>query len=433
MTLDHQNRRALLKTAAAVSALGTITGGAPGPATAAGPSADGAAGLRAGIDAVLQKAVDAREVPGVVAMAATDQGIFYEGTFGTRNLAAGPMMTPDTVFRIASMTKAVTSVAAMQLVEQGKLRLDDPVPNIDPALGAPQVLEGFDASGAPRLRPARRPITLKHLLTHTAGFSYEQWDANTSRYVKATGMPSTSTGKVASLRMPLAFDPGERWEYGVNLDWVGLLVEATSGQKLDVYFRENIFAPLGMKDTGFATTPEQRARQVTVHQRQTDGSLAPQPLETPFTPEFWAGGGGLYSTAADYMTFLQALLHGGNFNGARILRPETVALMGQNHIGDIEAGILKTTDARRSVDVDFFPGASLKWGLAYMINAQAGPNGRSPGSLTWAGIFNTHYWIDPARRVTGLIMTQILPFGDVPAMRLYGQYERAVYDYLKAA
>ena len=172
-------------------------------------------------------------------------------------------------------------------------------PIYDPALGAPQVLEGFDASGAPRLRPARRPITLQHLLTHTAGFSYEQWDANTSRYVKATNMPSTSTGKVASLRMPLAFDPGERWEYGVNIDWVGLLVEATSGQKLDVYFRENIFAPLGMKDTGFATTPEQRARQVTVHQRQADGSLAPQPLETPFTPEFFAGGGGLYSTAAD--------------------------------------------------------------------------------------------------------------------------------------
>ena len=164
------------------------------------------------------------------------------------------------------MTKAVTSVAAMQLVEQGKLQLDDPVPNIDPALGAPQVLEGFDASGAPRLRPARRPITLEASAPHTAGFSYEQWDANTSRYVKATGMPSTSTGKVASLRMPLAFDPGERWEYGVNIDWVGLLVEATSGQKLDVYFRENIFAPLGMKDTGFAMTPEQRARQVTVHQ-----------------------------------------------------------------------------------------------------------------------------------------------------------------------
>jgi CubicO group peptidase (beta-lactamase class C family) len=186
-----------------------------------------------------------------------------------------------------------------------------------------------------------------------------------------------------------------------------------------------------MKDTGFATTPEQRARQVTVHQRQADGSLAPQPLETPFTPEFWAGGGGLYSTAADYMTFLQALLHGGSFNGARILRPETVALMGQNHIGDIEAGILKTTDPRRSVDVDFFPGASLKWGLAYMINAQAGPNGRSPGSLTWAGIFNTHFFIDPTRDVGVIVMMQTLPFYDEASMKVYAGVEEIVYKNLK--
>jgi CubicO group peptidase (beta-lactamase class C family) len=415
--------------AAAATALGPASGA--GRAAAARP--DAAADPRAGIDAILRKAVDARDVPGVVAMAATDQGIFYEGTFGTRNLSAGPAMTPDTVFRIASMTKAVTSVAAMQLVEQGKLKLDEPVPGFDQALAAPQVLDGFDASGAPRLRPTKRPITLKHLLTHTAGFSYEQWDANTARYVQATGMPSTSTGRIASLRVPLAFDPGDRWEYGVNIDWVGLIIEAVSGQKLEVYFREHIFEPLGMKDSGFTITPEQRARQVSVHQRQADGMLQPQPFETPFTPEFWAGGGGLYSTAADYMTFLQALLHGGSFNGARILRPEAVALMGQNQIGDTEAGILKTTDPRRSVDVDFFPGASLKWGLGTMINMQAGPNGRSAGSLTWAGIFNTHYWIDPACRVAALIMTQILPFGDAGTMTVYGQYERAVYDYLKTA
>jgi methyl acetate hydrolase len=428
MVETPQKRRTVLGVAAS-AALGPVAG--THHAAAAGP--DGAANLRAGIDAVLRQAVDAQDVPGVVAIAATDHGIFYEGSFGARKLSAGPAMTSDTVFRIASMTKAVTSVAAMQLVEQGKLKLDEPVPGFDQALTAPQVLDGFDASGSPRLRPATRPITLKHLLTHTAGFSYEQWDANTARYVQATGMPSTSTGRIASLRMPLAFDPGDRWEYGVNMDWVGLIVEAVSGQKLDAYFREHIFGPLGMKDSGFSITPEQRARQVSVHQRQPDGTLQPQSFETPFTPEFWAGGGGLYSTATDYMTFLQTLLHGGSFNGAQILRPETVALMGRNHIGGIEAGILKTTDPRRSVDVDFFPGASLKWGLGYMINAQAGPNGRSPGSLTWAGIFNTHYWIDPARRVAALIMTQVLPFGDARTMAVYGQYERAVYDYLKAA
>ncbi|HEY0203715.1 MAG TPA: serine hydrolase domain-containing protein, partial [Acetobacteraceae bacterium] len=344
----------------------------------------------------------------------------------------GPPMTLDTVFRIASMTKAVTSVAALQLVEQGKLKLDDPVPPIDPALSAPQVLEGFDGAGAPRLRPALRPITLRHLLTHTAGFSYEQWDADMARYVKVSGIPSTSTGRIASLRVPLVFDPGERWEYGINLDWVGLIVEAASGQKLDAYVRDHITGPLGMKDTGFAITAEQRARQVSVHQRQPDGSLQPQPLETPFTPEFWAGGGGLYSTASDYMTFLRALLQDGALDGARILQPETVALMRQNQIGAIEAGILKTTGPGRSTDVDFFHGASLKWGLGTMINMQAGPNGRSAGSLTWAGLFNTHYWIDPARRVIGVIMMQVLPFGDERAMRVYGEFERGVYDSLKA-
>ncbi|MBV8746583.1 MAG: beta-lactamase family protein, partial [Xanthobacteraceae bacterium] len=254
------------------------------------------------IDAVLRNATDAKEVPGVVAMAATDNGILYEGVFGTRDLGKGPAMTRDTVFRIASMTKAVTSVAAMQLVEQGKLKLNEPVPDIDSALSSPQVLEGFDASGAPRLRPAKRPITLRHLLTHTAGFTYEVWDGNTQRYVKTTGMPSTQSGKLAALRTPLAFDPGDRWLYGVNIDWAGRIVEATSGQPLDVYFREHILGPLGMNDTGFVSTPEQRARQVSVHQRKSDGSLEPQPLETPFTPEYYAGGGGLYSTAPDYLT-----------------------------------------------------------------------------------------------------------------------------------
>ena len=426
MTQTCHGRRDLLGAALATT-LGSVAvlGAARSRAADAGPPRTGsAAGPR--------RAGAARAGPGSGGGAATDKGVFYEGAFGTRDLAGGPPMTLDTVFRIASMTKAVTSVAALQLVEQGKLRLDDPVPPIDPALSAPQVLEGFDATGAPRLRPARRPITLRHLLTHTAGFSYEQWDAGMARYVKATGMPSTSTGTIASLRVPLVFDPGERWEYGINLDWVGLIVEAASGQKLDAYVQDHITGPLGMKDTGFAVTAEQRARQASVHQRQPDGSLQPQPLETPFTPEFWSGGGGLYSTAPDYMTFLRALLQDGALDGARILRPETVALMRQNQIGGIEAGILKTTAPGRSTDVDFFPGASLKWGLATMINMQAGPNGRSAGSLTWAGLFNTHYWIDPARHVVGVIMMQVLPFGDERAMRVYGEFERGVYNTLRA-
>jgi methyl acetate hydrolase len=389
--------------------------------------------LRARIDGVLRQAVDSKDVPGVVAMAATDKGLLYEGAFGTRVLDNGQAMTLDTVFRIASMTKAITSVAAMQLVEQGKLTLDDPVPNIDPALGSPQVLEGFDATGAPRLRPAKRPITLRHLLTHTAGFSYEVWDANMVRYVKVSGMPAMASGKVAALRMPLVFDPGDKWEYGINIDWVGRLVEAVSGQTLDVYFRDKIFTPLGMKDSGYITSDEQRARQARVHQRQADGTLVPQPLETPSTPEFWSGGGPLYSTGPDYLTFLQMLLHGGSLNGAQLLRPETVALMGQNHIGNIPAGIMKTENPARSNDVDFFPGAEVRWGLGYMLNMQPGPNGRSAGTVSWGGIFNTYYWLDPVQRVTGLIMPQILPFADQRVLQLYGQFESSVYNAVKAA
>jgi len=426
MTVEHPSRRTVLKTTVALSTAASL-GVAPGHGQ------DRSATPLGRLDAVLRAATEARDAPGLVAMAATDKDILYEGVFGSRNLATGETMTRDTVFRIASMTKAVTSTAALQLVEQGKLQLEDQVPNIDPALGTPQVLEGFDASGAPKLRPAKRPITLRHLLTHTAGFCYEVWDGDMVRYVKATGMPSTPTGKVASIRMPLVFDPGERWEYGVNIDWVGRIIESASGKPLDAYFRDHIFGPLGMTDTDYVFSPQQEARLVSVHQRKPDGSLEPQPLVAPFTPEFRSGGGGLYSTASDYLTFARMLLLGGSINGTRILKPETVALMNRNQIGDIEAGRLKTTAPERSTDVDFFPGQSLRWGLGYMINEQQGPNGRSPGTVTWAGIFNTHYWIDPARRVTGVIMMQVLPFGDPRAMKVYGQFERGVYDLLKSA
>jgi CubicO group peptidase (beta-lactamase class C family) len=387
----------------------------------------------AGIDGALSRAVEAREVPGVVALAATDNGVMYEGAFGMRDLAKGPAMTLDTVFRIASMTKAVTSVAAMQLVEQDELQLEEPIGSVLPELASPQVLEGFDASGAPRLRPARRPITLRHLLTHTAGFGYEFWNPQLMRYVDVIGMPSLRTGKLAALRVPLVFDPGERWEYGINTDWVGRIVEAASGQSLDAYFRDQIFAPLGMTDTGFSLSAAQGARLVNVHQRKADGSLEPTASEARAQSEFSSGGGGLYSTGRDYLVFLQMLLHQGCFNGAQLLRPETVAMMAQNQIGDINAGIMKTAMPELSNDVDFFPGIPCNWGLGFMINTQPGPAGRSAGSLTWAGIYNSYYWIDPKKRVTGVILTQILPFADRPAVRLYGEFESGIYDALKAA
>jgi CubicO group peptidase (beta-lactamase class C family) len=325
------------------------------------------------------------------------------------------------------MTKMLTAVAALQLVEQGRLALDAPVPDIDPALSAPRVLEGFDAGGAPILRPARRAITLRHLLTHTAGFGYEWCNADTLRYIERSGMPPRSTGKLAALRLPLAFDPGERWHYGINIEWVGRVIEAVSGETLDAYLRAHVTGPLGLDDTGYVAAPAQRARLASVHQRAPDGTLTSLAPETAFTPEFWPGGGGLLSTAPDYLRFLRMLLHGGALDGVRILHEETVALMGRNHIGDLAAGTLTTTTPARSNDIDLFPDSELRWGLGSMINMQAGPHGRSAGTLSWGGIYNSYFWLDPARRITGVIMTQILPFADARVLSLYGQFESGVY------
>ena len=395
------------------------------------PAASPAAGTFSHIDAMLRAATSAGELPGVVALAATDQDIVYEGIFGKRRLHEGSLMTRDTVFRVASMIKLITSVAAMQLVEQGKLALDAPVPDLAPALGSPQVLDGFDAKGAPRLRPPKRPIFLRDLLTHTAGFTYRLWDSKAARYTKSLELlPAAERGRAP--RTPLMFDPGERWQYGTNIDWVGRIVEFASNERLDGYFRKHIFDPLGMKDTGFILSTQQRLREASVHQRGPNSALAPQPVERqqPDRKSF-SGGGGIYSTAPDYLTLLRMLLRGGSLDGARILKPETVALMGQNQIGDIEAGVMKTTAPAASNDVDFFPGISLRWGFGHMINMQGVPRGRSAGSLTWAGLFNTYYWIDPRRRIASVFMTQVLPFADHASLRIYRQFERGLYATLK--
>jgi CubicO group peptidase (beta-lactamase class C family) len=392
------------------------------------------AGARAPIDTTLSGAIDRGEVPGIVAMAATAEGPVYEGAFGRRALPDGAAMTPDTLFRIQSMTKAVTAAAAMQLVERGRLSLDMPVPDIgEPALNAPQVLEGFDAAGAPRLRAARRPITLRHLLTHTSGFTYEFWNADTRRYVESGAVPGLLSGTWAAYRRPLAFDPGERWEYGIGIDWVGRLVEAASGQPLDAYLREHIFAPLGMADTGFVPSPAQQARLAATHQRQADGGLLAQQPAPVAVPEFCAGGGGLYATAPDYLRFLEMLLRdGSSAEGVRILAPQTVAAMNRNQIGDLPAGIMTSAAPEVSNDVDFFPGAAVRWSLGHMLNVAPGPNGRSAGTVSWGGLRNSYYWLDPARRIAGVMMTQILPFADPAVLRLYGGFERGIYALAEA-
>ncbi|MBV8170260.1 MAG: beta-lactamase family protein [Alphaproteobacteria bacterium] len=379
------------------------------------------------IDDVLRDAVEAKRVPGVAAAAATADREIYAGAFGTRALPDGPPVTLDTVFAVFSMTKALTSAAAMQQVEQSKLSLDAPISAVLPPLATPQVIDGFDASGNPRLRPAKSPITLRQLLTHSAGYGYDTWNSELARALPKLGLQRMPRNAEELARFPLVFDPGTRWNYGINTDLVGLAVEAASGQRLHHYIRDHICRPLGMTSTSFVLDDGQRARLTRVHARQPDGSLAVVEWPVGGEPGYCMGGGGISSTARDYLIFLRALLNGGALNGQRILKPETVAEMGRNSMGALEVLPMRSGDPVRSKDCELYPGMVKKWGLGFLINTQAVPGARSANSLAWAGLGNTYFWLDPTRRVAGVILMQILPFADKPALDLLDKFERAVY------
>lgn len=350
---------------------------------------------------------------------------------GLADPASGVPMKADTIFQIASMTKAITSVAAMQLVEQGRLSLDAPIETALPELANPQVITGFDDAGNAALRPATRPITLRHLLTHTSGFGYSFMNADMLRAYGPAGPPPP--GSIASVTSELLFDPGAQWEYGVSTDWVGFAVVAASGQSLGRYMAEHIFNPLGMNDTGFTLSDAQMARRAAMLSRGGDGVLSPFPVEMGGGPdaEFEGGGGGLMSSGPDYLRFVRMILNGGSLDGVTILKPETIAEMRRNQIGPLRAGKMDTIMPMFSHPYDGFPDMHTGWGLGFLINPETGPNGRAPGSLAWAGIANSFYWIDPVSDVTGVLMMQFLPFGDPHALALYAAFERAVYEGLQ--
>jgi|KBSSwiStaDraftv2_1062776.scaffolds.fasta_scaffold00967_4 CubicO group peptidase (beta-lactamase class C family) len=379
------------------------------------------------MDETLRAALERRKIPAVVAAAATANDITYAGAFGKRDADSGLNVTSDSIFAIASMTKAVTSAAAMQFVERGKVKLDEPASRYLPALSKLEVLDGFDkATGKPILRPATKPVTLKHLLTHTSGFAYPTWDSNMLKYTQQTA--AIPGGTVPSAPTPLMFEPGTRWQYGYSVDWAGRLVESLSGMALEQYFQKNIFQPLGMKDTSYILPSEKFDRLVSLYQRQTDGGLKQNARVLPAQPQAFNGGGGLYSTTGDYVRFMQMILRGGRGPGKdQILQPKTVELMSSNHIGDLRAGVLKTAQPERSSDLDLHPGATDKWGLGFLINTTPYTGGRSAGSLAWAGINNTYYWIDPKRGLCAVVMMQFLPFADAEAVGLLREFESAVY------
>ena len=382
----------------------------------------------AAIDDALRTAVERGNVPGVVALVTDRNGVVYRGAFGVTDVESKRPMAVDSMFRIASMTKAITSTALMQLIEQGKLGLEDPVEKYLPEMAKLPVFESFDAAtGAYRLRPSTRPITVRQVLTHTSGLGYPFTSA-TLRDFKPHAGETYKDG-------PLIFEPGERWHYGTSTDIVGRLVEKISGEKLEDYFLKHILVPLKMSDTSYNIPEAKAARVVPSMQRdgeRMDGKIVLQSPQPPLTVATPIGGGGLTATADDYGRFVRMLLNGGSLDGVRVLKSETVALMGQNAIGSVSVPALKAA-MPRSADFTFINDGKDKWGLGFLITVDHVPGKRSAGSLSWGGINNTYYWIDPSRGIAGVIMMQYLPFADAKALGVYDAFERAVYRSVEAA
>jgi methyl acetate hydrolase len=380
------------------------------------------------LDKSLRSAVERKDVPGVVALITDRQGVRYQAAFGAADVSNGEPLTTDSMFRIASMTKPITSFALMQLVEQGPVTLDDPAEKFLPELAKLQVIESFDAAtGTYKLRPASRPATVRHFLTHTSGLAYPFTSA-IWRDFKPTG------GEKFPFGGPLLSDPGKRWHYSTSTDVVGRLVEVISGQKLEDYFREKIFTPLKMNDTSYNVPKSKGPRMVAQQQRagaKMDGAVELQNPQPGLAVPAPIGGGGLASTASDYGRFMRMFLNGGELDGVRVMKPEIIALMSQNAMGNIRVPALRTA-LPRSVDFTFIADGRDQWSPGFLITVDQVPGKRSPGSLSWGGINNTYFWIDPSRGVAATIIMQYLPFADAKALAVYDAFERGTYNLVSA-
>ena len=378
-------------------------------------------------DRILETGVASGAVPGAVFALTDADTTLHETAFGVRTLGDAAPMRTDTVVWIASMTKALVSAAALQLVERGRLGLDEALAGRVPGLEAAQVLTGFDADGMPQTRPPRRPVTLRHLLTHTAGFGYEYWSAPLQRVRKALSIPGIASCENRALATPLMFDPGERWEYGINTDWVGKTIEAASGMRLGAFLQANLLEPLGMRHTRFRLSPEMTERLATVHRRDVNGALQATAIRVPQEPQFEMGGGGLYGTAGDYLRFIRTILNGGKAGGVRVLSAASVASMTRGQIGTLPVEPLRTIMPTLSGDLDFFPGLPRTFSFGFQVNLAPAPTGLPAGSMMWAGLANCYYWIDPVNRIGGVFLSQVLPFCDAEALPLYLSCQKAVY------
>ena len=386
----------------------------------------------AAADAILDGVVTSNpRVPGVVAMVTDRHRNIYEGAAGKRRLDQAADMTSDSVFAIFSTTKAITGTAVLQLVEEGKLDLDAPAKTYAPDLGKLRVIEGFDDNGEPRLRAPKRDITTRMLMVHSAGLGYDFINHTYNRLAQEKGQPSVITASKASLMTPLLFDPGERWEYGTNMDWCGQIVEAIAGRRLGEVFKTRIFEPLGIQDTAFELTDAMRRRLAGIHARNADGSLTPMDFELPANPEIHMGGHGLYGTIGDYMRFIRMWLNDGAGEHGPVLKAETVRMAEKNHLGNNKVTAITGVITSLANDAEFFPGQSKSWALSFMINDEQAPTGRPAGALGWAGLANLFYWIDRQNGFGGFWATQILPFGDPTSFIGYINFETAFYEALK--
>ncbi len=386
--------------------------------------------LQSALGRILDEAVGAGDVVHAAGIVTDADGLVFQGQAGPRRL--GDVDTPlaeDTVYWIHSMTKPLTAAGVMQLVEQGRIGLDDDCGGLVPALAAPNVLAGFDAQGVPEIRPAQGPVTLRRLLTHTAGFVYDIWNPAQRDWQKQTGIGREDFYGDPENCPPLAFDPGTRWEYGINMDWAGKVLEAVSGETLEAYLRSNLLDPLGMTSTGYTLTDAVRERLSGVHQRDADGAIHAVDFQPPETqdPNTFTGGGGMFGSAVDYARFMRMILNKGALDGNRVLAPETVDLMGQNHTGDISVAGLPAAQPEKTFPMDFHPGVDKRWGLSFMIVMEDLPGRRRAGTLSWGGLRNTYFWIDPKSGIGGAFFSQMLPFADPKTLAVLDRFERAVY------
>jgi methyl acetate hydrolase len=382
--------------------------------------------MSAAFEAALADAIGKERIAGAVAMTVNREGVTYAHAAGRRAVDADAPMDADTIVWLASMTKAVVSVAALQQVEQGSLTLDNDLAGLIPEFRDLKVLEGFDSEGAPRLRPARTPVTLRRLLAHTSGFGYAFTSPDLSRYGETLGRPLLDGSRACHVQ-PLLFDPGEGWLYGIGIDWAGLAIETATGRRLDAVVEETLLAPLGMTETAFGV-PENRAhRRAAIHARLPEGGLTVFPFELPPEPEVIGGGGGLYGTVRDYSRFVRMLLGGGALDGVRVISPGTAALLGAIETGERRAGYIKSALPFMSHDFEPYPDMSTGHGVISMITPEPTAEGRRPGALAWAGLANTYWWADPEAGVGGVLATQLMPFADPEALALLRSLERSAY------